>query len=165
MSIGKRIVVAALSLSAMGLVGIVTREGYTDHAIIPTRGDVPTYGFGTTTGVKMGDRTTPVRALQRAATDLDTVYEAAVKRCVTAPLHQREYDVYVSMAYNIGAAGFCGSSIAARANAGDYVGACNAILLWKRAGGFDCSTPGNTRCAGLWKDRLSDHARCMEAQS
>jgi lysozyme len=155
-----RTVVAALTLSAAGLVGIVTREGYTDDVIIPTKGDVPTLGFGTTTGVKLGDRTTPVRALQRAASDLDTIYEAAVKRCVKTALHQAEYDVYVSMAYNIGVNGFCGSTIVKRANEMNYVGACDAILMWKKAGGYDCSTPGNKVCSGLWKDRLKDHAKC-----
>lgn len=161
---GARILIAALSLSAAGFVGIVAREGYTETAVIPTKGDVPTLGFGTTGGVKMGDRTTPVRAVQRAASELDTIYEAGVKRCVTVPLHQAEYDVYVSMAYNIGPAAFCRSSIARRANAQDYAGACQAILLYKFAAGYDCSTPGNQRCAGVWTDRLKDNARCMEAQ-
>ena len=43
-----RIAVAALSLSAAGFVGILLSEGYTDTAIIPTKGDVPTLGFGST---------------------------------------------------------------------------------------------------------------------
>lgn len=167
-----RIIVAALTLSFAGGVAILNREGYTDDAIIPTKGDVPTLGFGSTEGVKMGDKTTPVRALNRAASELDTKYEAAVKRCVLVPLYQAEYDVYVSMAYNIGARNFCTNpkvpgqvgSIPRHANAGDYAGACAAILGYKYAGGFDCSTPGNKRCAGLWKDRLRDHDRCMAAQ-
>lgn len=164
MNPGARIIIAALSLSAAGLVGIAVRENYVGEAMIPTQGDVPTLGFGTTTGIRMGDRTTPVRALQRIASDLDTVYEAAVKRCVKVALHQAEYDVYVSMAYNIGASAFCSSTIVKRANEMNYVGACDAILMWKKAAGFDCSTPGNKRCAGLWTDRLRDHAKCMGAQ-
>ena len=51
--------VAALTLSAAALVGIVLHEGYTDRAVIPVKGDVPTIGFGTTSGVKIGDTTTP----------------------------------------------------------------------------------------------------------
>ena len=58
--------IAGLALSAAAFVGIATREGYTDNTIIPTVGDVPTNGFGTTKGVKMGDVTNPVKALQRA---------------------------------------------------------------------------------------------------
>lgn len=159
-----RIVVASLSLSAAAFVALVASEGYTDRAVIPTKGDVPTVGFGSTTGVKMGDTTTPVRAIQRAAKELDTVYEAAVKRCAPVPMHQAEYDVYVDMTYNIGAGAFCGSTMARKLREGDYISACNQILQWKRAAGYDCSTPGNKRCWGLWERRLELHAQCMGAQ-
>lgn len=158
-----RMVVAALSLSAAAFVGILTREGYTTGAVIPTEGDVPTVGFGTTEGVKMGDVTTPVRAVQRALTDT-AKYEGALKRCVTAPLNQAEYDVYVDLSYNIGSSAFCSSTIVKRLNTGDYRGACDAILLFKYAAGYDCSTPGNKRCAGLWTDRKRVHAQCIGAQ-
>jgi hypothetical protein len=66
----QRRTVAALTLSAAALVGIVLHEGYTDRAVIPVKGDVPTIGFGTTTGVKLGDTTTPPKALARALTDV-----------------------------------------------------------------------------------------------
>ena len=59
----QRKTVAALTLSAAALVGIVLHEGYTDRAVIPVKGDVPTIGFGTTTGVKLGD--TPPRRRRR----------------------------------------------------------------------------------------------------
>ena len=54
----QRRTVAALTLSAAALVGIVLHEGYTDRAVIPVKGDVPTIGFGTTSGVKIGDLAT-----------------------------------------------------------------------------------------------------------
>lgn len=159
-----RVAIGSLALSAAGFVGIVLQEGYSDNAIIPTKGDVPTVGFGSTTGVKMGDTITPPRAVARAASELDTVYEAAVKRCVKAPLHQAEYDVYVDMTYNIGTAAFCQSSMVVRLNSGDYAGACNAILLWNKVGAQRCDAPGNRVCAGLWKRRLASNAKCMAAQ-
>lgn len=159
-----RVSVAALALSASAFVGILTREGYTDRAVIPVPGDVPTYGFGTTEGVKMGDRTTPVKAVQRALSDASK-YEGALRRCVKVPLHQAEYDIYVDLSYNIGPTAFCNSTIVKRLNAEDYAGACEAILMWKYGPRkFDCSTPGNKVCAGLWKDRLRIHKQCMEAQ-
>lgn len=67
--------VAGLTLSAAALVGIVLQEGYTDRAVIPVKGDVPTIGFGTTTGVKLGDTTTPPKALARALTDVQQFEE------------------------------------------------------------------------------------------
>lgn len=170
MSNNPRIILAALSLSAAAFVGIVTREGYTDGAVIPTKGDVPTVGFGTTSGVKMGDKTTPVKAVQRAMKDV-TEYEGAVKRCIKVELSQAEYDTYVALAYNIGPTNFCTnpktgepSTLSKRVNAKDYVGGCEAILLYKYAAGYDCSTPGNRRCGGVWLDRQRSYAQCMAAQ-
>lgn len=129
-----RLMIAVLSLSAAGFVGVAVHEGYTDRAIIPVPGDVPTIGFGTTAGVKMGDRITPPVALGRALQDINK-FEGAIKQCVRVPLHQHEYDAYVSLAYNIGPGAFCGSTLVRKLNAGDYVAACAEISRWNRAGG------------------------------
>ena len=98
--------VAGLTLSAAALVGIVLHEGYTDRAVIPVKGDVPTIGFGTTSGVKIGDTTTPPKALARTLTDVQR-FEGALKQCVTVPLAQHEYDALVSFSYNVGSRAFC----------------------------------------------------------
>jgi len=157
--------IGAIVFSASALIGLAINESYTDKAIIPTKGDVPTLGFGTTTRpdgspVQLGDRTNPVDALQRKARDLQK-FEGAVKKCVTVPLYQHEYDTYVDFAYNIGTEGFCGSTVVKRLNQEDYVGACNAILMWKRVGQQDCSVPGNRICWGLWQRRLAAHKACL----
>jgi lysozyme len=155
-----RIVAGGLALSAAGFIALVTQEGYTDKAIIPVKGDVPTVGFGQTKGVKLGDTTTPVRALIRFQDEIDD-YEDAVRTCANVPMYQKEYDLYVDMTYNIGAGAFCKSTMAKRLNAGDYKGACDAILLYKYAGKNDCSVPNNKVCAGLWNRRLESHATCL----
>lgn len=124
-----RITLAALTLSAAGLVAVVSSEGYTDRAIIPIPGDVPTIGFGTTENVRMGDRITPPVALGRALSDI-AKFEGAIKRCVTVPLHQYEYDAYTNLAYNIGGTAFCNSTLVKKLNAGDYAGACAEISRW-----------------------------------
>lgn len=159
---GGRLWVAALALSAAGFVGITLHEGYTERAVPDAvRGEsVPTIGFGTTGGVRMGDKTTPPKALARALVDVQD-FEHALKRCVTVPLHQYEYDAYVDLAYNIGATAFCASTLVKRLNAGDYAGACDAILMWRMAAGVDCSEPGNRQCAGLWQRRLRLHRQCV----
>ena len=51
-----------------------------------------------------------------------------------------------------------------KAMAGNYVQACNALLKYRYAAGFDCSTPGNKRCWGVWTRQLERHAKCMAAQ-
>lgn len=174
-----KIAIISLAFSAAGLIGLATDESYTDVAIIPTKGDVWTYGFGSTTRpdgspVRQGDRTNPVEALQRKAKDLEK-FEGAIKSCVRVPLSQVEYDLYTNLAYNIGPGkdgvkdGFCWSrrggysTLVRRLNAGDYIGACDAILMWKRVGAQDCSIRGNRICSGVWERRLRAHARCVEA--
>lgn len=126
--------VAALVLSASAFVGLLTAEGYRSEAYIPIKGDVPTIGFGTTEGVQLGDKITPVQALARAVADVGR-YEGALRRCVKVPLYQHEYDAYISLSYNIGGGAFCGSTLVRKLNASDYVGACEEILRWNKAGG------------------------------
>lgn len=121
--------VASLTLSAAALVGIVMSESYTDRAVIPVPGDVPTIGFGTTEGVKLGDKITPPVALKRALVDVQK-FEGALKACVTAPLSQGEYDAWISFSYNVGASAFCRSTAVKKLNAGDYEGACREMDKW-----------------------------------
>jgi len=115
----KRTEVTALTLSAAALVAIVMHEGYRDTAYIPVAGDVPTIGFGTTAGVKAGDKITPPVALQRALNDAES-FQGALKKCVRVPLTQNEYDAYISLSYNIGPTAFCGSTLVKKLNAGYY---------------------------------------------
>lgn len=138
----KRNAIAGISLSAAALVGIALHEGYSDRAIIPVPGDVPTIGFGTTIGVKPGDTITPPKALARALADAQK-FEGALKQCVNVPLHQYEYDAYVSLSYNIGSGAFCKSTLVRKLNAGDYAGACLGILAWDKFKGQPL--PGLTR--------------------
>lgn len=129
-----RTTLAALTLSASALVGIALSEGFTDRAVIPVPGDVPTIGFGSTEGVKLGDTITVPQALQRALRDVSK-YEGAMRQCVTVPLHQHEYDAYISLAYNIGPGAFCKSTLVKKLNAGDYLGACLEIKRWDKFNG------------------------------
>lgn len=162
--VAARVAVAVLSLSAAGFVGILVREGYREQAYAdPTWGwKIPTVGFGTTDDVRRGDSLPVVPALQRALKDASK-FEGAIKRCVTAPLHQAELDLYVLFSYNIGSSGFCNSTVVRRLNALDYRGACEAILLWNKSNGQRCDLPGNRTCGGLWTDRLETHAKCLGA--
>lgn len=128
-----RIKVAALGLSAAALVGLASHEGYVGQAYQDIVG-VWTIGFGTTENVKPGQTIDPVQALQRTLTDARK-FEGALKECVHVPLHQHEYDAYISLAYNIGSGAFCKSTLVRKLNAGDYVGACKEILRWNQAGG------------------------------
>lgn len=146
-----RVKVATLSLSASALVGIALHEGYRGEAYDDGVG-VQTIGFGTTEGVKPGDTITPPKALARALTDAQR-YEGALKRCVSVPLHQYEYDAFVQFSYNVGSGAFCGSTLVRKLNAGDYPGSCAELLRWTRAGG--------RVLPGLVKRRQAEYQLCM----
>jgi lysozyme len=128
-----RVKIAALTLSASALVGIAGWEGFKGTAYQDIVG-IWTIGFGTTGGVKQGQTIDPVKALQRKLDDVQK-FEGALKKCVKVPLHQHEYDAYLSLAYNIGPTAFCNSTLVRRLNSQDYTGACREILRWNRAGG------------------------------
>ena len=146
-----RIAVSALALSASALVGIAVHEGYSPVAYRPVPGDVPTIGFGTTDGVKMGDRIDPVQALTRKLADVQR-FEGALRQCVRVPLHQHEYDAFLSLAYNIGPGAFCGSTLVRLLNAGQYREACDQILRWTKFKGEDLP--------GLVKRRSQERDLC-----
>lgn len=125
----RRLVVAALSLSAAGLVSIANLEGFSEKAYIPIPGDVPTIGFGSTEGVKMGDTITVPKALERLMRDVG-VAESAIGRCVKVPLSQSDYDAFTSFAFNVGGEAFCSSTLVKKLNSGDYDGACDELERW-----------------------------------
>lgn len=152
--IKQRIAVSLIALSAGALVSIALDEGYRGQAYIPVDGDKATIGFGTTDGVKMGDTTTPEKALQRLISDVQK-YEGAIKQCVNVPLHQYEYNAFTSLAYNIGASAFCRSTLVKRLNEGNYQQACKEILRWDYFQG--------KRLKGLTNRREREYRECIGA--
>jgi lysozyme len=115
-------------------------------------GDVPTIGFGSTKGVKLGDTTTPDRALVVLLHDLNT-HSNGIKACITVPLYQHEFDAYSSFAFNVGVNAFCKSTLVKKLNAGDYTGACNELSKWVYSGG--------RKYNGLVKRREQERKLCL----
>jgi lysozyme len=147
--------IAAMTLSASALVGIAGWERYRGEAYLPTPQDVPTIGWGATDGVQPGDRTTPDRALVRLLADAQR-HERQLKACTgDVPLHQHEWDAYVSWSYNIGSSAACRSTLVRklRASPPDYSGACAELLKWDYQAG--------KRLAGLTRRRQAEYQQCM----
>ena len=152
-----RTLVAGLVLSAGGLIGIASHEGYREAAYIPVPGDVATIGFGSTTNkdgsrVAAGQRTNPVASLKRLGEHVE-VFEEAVKRCAPVAMHQYEFDAYVSLTYNIGSNAFCKSTLVTKLIAYDYEGACQEILKWDKFKG--------NPLPGLTKRRMEEYDTCI----
>ena len=161
-----RIIVASLTLSAAALIGVALEEGYVGTAMIPTKNDRPTLGYGSTfhadgTPVKLGDKTDPVRALVTLQTHISKEEASFQRSLVGARLYQHEYDAYMDFVYQFGQGRWWGSSMRKHVLAGDYRRGCDALLLYKFSGGYDCSTPGNKRCSGVWTRQLKRHQKCV----
>jgi lysozyme len=162
-----RIWIGGLSLSAAAMVALWNQEGWTEHAVIPVKGDVPTVGPGLTSRpdgspVRMGDTIKPLDGARRSLAHLQKD-EAGIKRCVTAALHQAEYDLMVDFAYQYGVPTLCRSSIVREANAGNYEKSCEAYLLYRFVAGRDCSLPGSG-CRGVWLRAQGRRNKCLGAQ-
>lgn len=96
---------------------------------------VPTACDGITKGVRIGMRFTEAQCAAKLE-DALIVHAEGVIACVPG-LYGRpnQAAAAVSLAYNIGVAGFCRSTAARRFKAGQWRAGCDAFAMWNRAGG------------------------------
>ena len=169
-----RVSVAALTLSAAGFATWQASEGFTATAVIPTRGDVPTIGHGSTryedgTPVRLGDAPITRQRAQQLARNLHSEEEARFKASLPGVyLHPGEYDLYQDWVGQFGIGNWRKpQSPRTWLLQGDYVGACNALLTWRFQAGRDCRLPENwgpQGCRGVWTRQQQRHAKCMAMQ-
>lgn len=150
-----RVAITTLAVSAFGLAGIATDEAFRAQAYRDI-GGIWTVGYGETQGVGPNTRTDPARALAQLVVRVEE-HAQGVRKCVSAPLHQHEFDAYVSITYNIGVAGFCTSSIPKLLNAGDYTAACNKLVAFNKVRINGVLVESN----GLTKRRLRERSTCL----
>ncbi|WP_243887345.1 MULTISPECIES: glycoside hydrolase family protein [Shewanella] len=167
-----RIKVASLSLSAAALITLVVSEGFSPSATIPVQGDRPTVGFGSTyhangKPVKLGDKLTPVQALKTTQAHVANDEVRFKESLPGVEMTQGEYDLYINWVYQYGIGRWRESAMRSYLLKGRHLEACNALLLpeYRTVGGFDCSTPGNKRCMGVWTRAQERHQLCIQEQS
>jgi lysozyme len=117
-------------------------------------GGVLTYCDGATENAQAGHDYTPAECDAQLDRDLERHAEGIAKCIPMGRLTAGQKVAFVDAAFNIGVANFCSSSMARRANAGDMPGACDALLLWNRAGGREV--------AGLTKRRQRERELCLK---
>ena len=165
-----RLPIAAVVVSATALVSIALHEVYVGTAYLDS-GSIWTLGYGSTKGVKEGDKITPERALMRLNKEIDDEYAKGLKSCIKVPLHQHEFDALVSLAYNAGTGAVC-RELAPLFNKAltdaDYAKACAYITDgpggdspgWRATvKGKDCRVRANN-CYGLVIRRANERAMC-----
>lgn len=148
--------VAAGTILGAAIIGTVGQnEGRSLTAYWDSAG-VLTICDGDTTNVRPGQRATVAECdarlragIQKHAAALDGLPEGLPDAVVLGAM---------DLTYNIGVGGFNSSSVKQCLARRDYKCAKAATLKWKyitvNGRKYDCSTPGNTRCSGLWKRRL-----------
>ena len=168
-----RVSVAALTLSAAGFATWQASEGFTATAVIPTRGDVPTIGHGSTryedgTPVRLGDAPITRQRAQQLARNLHSEEEARFKASLPGvSLYPGEYDLYLDFVGQYGIGNWRTSSMRRHLLAGDYLRACQALPQWRFQAGRDCRLPQNwgpKGCKGVWTRQQKRHADCMAMQ-
>jgi GH24 family phage-related lysozyme (muramidase) len=131
------------AMSQRGLDFLVAQEGFIPYAYNDSQGHA-TFGVGhllhhgpvtAADRAKWGTKANPkprALVLRVLREDLAKRFEPAVRETVKRPLKAHQFDALVSMAFNIGAGGFRGSTVAKRLNAGDFQGAADAMMLWRK---------------------------------
>ncbi len=113
-------------------------DAYPDPA---TGGDPWTCGIGCTGVDSEGDAICEgthwddAKALREYAHRVNTEFGPGVSVAVTVDLDQKQYDMLVDFAYNVGLGNFRSSTLLKLLNAGDYRGAADEFPKWVKASG------------------------------
>lgn len=90
-----------------------------------------TYGYGQTKGVTIDSYISREAADDQFADDI-APYEDAVSNALKVPTTQNQFNAMVCLAWNIGIAGFLGSTVLKAHNAGNFLAAARAFGLWNK---------------------------------
>lgn len=178
-----RIAVGALTMSLAGFAAwvkhegdgpTITRSGTVYHKpYVPTAGDVPTIGHGSTyyedgRAVRMSD---PPISRARAVQLAQNLNRAEEKRfAATLPgvkLHQEEFDLYMDFTGQYGMGNWAKSSIRRDLLGGQYLQACHSLLKYRFQAGRDCAKSqnwGRNGCKGVWTRQQERFKKCIAAQ-
>lgn len=136
-TVGKKTLIGVMGAAAAALFTVTVTQwegdelvGYRDIVGVATacRGV-------TGQGVEVGRRYTPAEC--EVLNEVVAIKHVEPVLACTPNLagHPEQLAAAASLAYNIGAAGYCRSTVDRRFDAGDWRGACDAILAWNKAGG------------------------------
>lgn len=142
------------AIGAAAVVLVAGFEGLRTSAYFDPIG-VLTICYGETKGVRVGDRKTPAQCRTMLTERLD-VFASGIERCLRDPASVPDgaYVASVSLAYNIGIAGYCGSSVRRLLDAGAIAQACDAFRKFTLAGGV--------KLPGLVKRREAERRVCLK---
>lgn len=126
----KQVGVGAAAALAIAVPLVASFEGLVQHVYTDSVG-VATYCYGETTNPQPGKEYT-IEECNALLGNRMVEFDTAVSRCVAVPLPTKTRAAFDSLAYNIGIKAFCWSSVVAKANKEDLLGACDAMLAYNK---------------------------------
>ncbi|WP_269914779.1 glycoside hydrolase family protein [Acinetobacter sp. HY1485] len=163
----KNKIVVGLLTASLGLIGgIKLNEGFTSKPIVPTKGDVPTIGHGTTvypngTKVEMTDKPITRQTAEYYLRHHVNKTERELKNSIPqVGLSQTEYDVYLDFVYQYGIGAFNKSSMRTNLLQGQYAQACRSLLQYRYVAKRDCSIRSNN-CYGVYTRQVERYKKCI----
>jgi lysozyme len=110
-----------------------------------------TIGYGSTRGVRPGQRITEAQAERLLRDDLAR-FEAAIERLVQVKLSDNQFGALVSWAFNVGEGAAARSALVRKLNAGDHDAVPAELARWNKVGKRVVAGLTNRRAAeaGLW---------------
>lgn len=122
-----------MKIGAKGLSLIKSYEGFRAQAYMDT-GNVPTIGYGTTKGVRIGQTVTKAEAEAYLLRDVQSA-EATVTKSVTVKLTQDQFDALVCFVYNVGSGSFRSSTLLSLLNQKMYSTVSTQLKRWDKDNG------------------------------
>ena len=148
---GMKRLTALVGAAALGMVAVVGEfEGKSNDPYLDIV-KVPTVCYGETR-VEMR-RYSDAECRDMLADGLADFAGPVLRRNPELKGHDAQLIAATSLAYNIGIRAYERSTVAKRFSAGDWRGACDAFMVWNRAGGREV--------AGLTKRRAKERAICL----
>jgi len=128
-----KVALVSSSVMVLALPFTAHEEGLRTAAYLDSVG-VPTICYGETEGVKLGDKKTKQECDAMFYAKLG-VFAFAVDAEINHTMTPNFHASITSWAYNVGLGAVRKSTLIKKANAGDFIGACNELPKWKYAGG------------------------------
>jgi len=97
-------------------------------------GGVLTYCTGATEDAQFGKTYTPEECREQLDYDLARHAEGMLS-CITVQLTEGQKIAFTDFTFNAGVKAFCSSSMMRKANQGDVMGSCAALMMWDKVGG------------------------------
>jgi GH24 family phage-related lysozyme (muramidase) len=166
---------AIAAISAAGIAFTLQWEGAPAPAateaiaIIPVPGDPPTLDVGgltyyPSTGqrVQLGDRLPIAQAIKEFSQATGDNAQCVRRSCPDCATPQTLFDLAGDFVHQFGCPAWEKSSALTHIRAGRLAAHCDVYLRYRYVRKFDCATPGNRRCPGVWT-RAQERARLCKA--